>query len=151
MLSDLDIFRAAHLMMYEHGGDPELEAAMSADRMLRRGDREELLTWFRIGLAIKVMRQVPQGLPHRPNDELKAARDEPLHDRVARAQPERSTHCRSHLRRPRHRQGHPCRRAVLISLERHPSGGASPDRRRALWRARTGAVDRRANPPSLCG
>jgi hypothetical protein len=49
MLSDLDIFRAAHLMMHEHGGDAELEAAMSADRMLRRGDREELLTWFRKG------------------------------------------------------------------------------------------------------
>ena len=64
MLSDLDIFRAAHLMMHQHGGDAELEAAMSADRMLRRGDREELLTWFRIGLAITVMRHTPQGLPH---------------------------------------------------------------------------------------
>ena len=46
MLSDLDIFRAAHFMMHEHGGDAELETAISADRMLRRGDREELLTWF---------------------------------------------------------------------------------------------------------
>ena len=64
MLSDLDIFRAAHLMMHEHGGDAELEAAISADRMLRRGDREELLTWFRIRRAIAVMRQAPQGLPH---------------------------------------------------------------------------------------
>ena len=64
MLSDLDIFRAAHLMMHEHGGDAELEAAISADRMLRRGDREELLTWFRIKQAIAVMRQAPQGLPH---------------------------------------------------------------------------------------
>ena len=35
MLSDLDIFRAAHFMMHEHGGDAELEAAISADRMLR--------------------------------------------------------------------------------------------------------------------
>jgi len=43
MLSDLDIFRAAHLMMHEHGGDAELEAAISADRMLRRGDRNEAL------------------------------------------------------------------------------------------------------------
>jgi hypothetical protein len=32
--------------------------------MLRRGDREELLTWFRIRRAIAVMRQAPQGLPH---------------------------------------------------------------------------------------
>ena len=64
MLSDFDILRAAHLMIHEHGGDAELEAAISTDRMLRRGDREELLTWFRITRAIAVMRQVPQGLPH---------------------------------------------------------------------------------------
>ena len=64
MLSDLDILRAAHFMMHELGGDAELEAAISADRMLRRGDREELLTWFRIRRAIAVMRQTPQGLPH---------------------------------------------------------------------------------------
>ena len=64
MLSDLDIFRAAHFMMHEHGGDADLKAAISEDRMLRRGDREELLTWFRIRRAIAVMRQTPQGLPH---------------------------------------------------------------------------------------
>ena len=64
MLSELDIFRAAHFMMHEHGGDAELEATTSADRMLKRGDREELLTWFRIRRAIAVMRQAPQGLPH---------------------------------------------------------------------------------------
>jgi hypothetical protein len=36
MLSDLDIFCAAHFMMHEHGGDAELEAGISADRILRR-------------------------------------------------------------------------------------------------------------------
>ncbi len=46
MLSDLDILLTAHLMMHEHGGEAELEAATQADRMLRRGDRNELLTWF---------------------------------------------------------------------------------------------------------
>jgi hypothetical protein len=64
MLSDLDIFRAAHFMMHEHGEDAELEAAIFTDRMLKRGDREELLTWFRIRRAISVIRQAPQGLPH---------------------------------------------------------------------------------------
>ena len=64
MLSDLDIYRAAHLMMHVHGGDAELEAATLADRMLRRGDRDELLTWFRIWRTIAVMRQAPAGLPH---------------------------------------------------------------------------------------
>ena len=64
MLSDLDILLTAHLMMHEHGGEAELEAATQADRMLRRGDRNELLTWFRIWRTIAVMRQVPTGLPN---------------------------------------------------------------------------------------
>jgi hypothetical protein len=63
-LSDLDILLTAHLMMHEHGGDAELEAVTQADRMLRRRNREELLTWFRIWRTIAVMRQVPTGLPN---------------------------------------------------------------------------------------
>ena len=43
MLSDVDIYRAAHLMMHEYGNNAEREAARCADRMLGRGDREELL------------------------------------------------------------------------------------------------------------
>jgi len=62
MLSDVDIYRAAHLMMHEHGNSAELEAARCADRMLGRGDRDELLTWFRICRTIAVMRQAPTGL-----------------------------------------------------------------------------------------
>ena len=58
MLSDVDIYRVAH------GADAELEAATYADRMLRRGDRNELLTWFRIWRTIAGMRQAPTGLPH---------------------------------------------------------------------------------------
>ena len=37
MISELDIYRAAHLMMHAHGGNAELEAARYADRMLKRG------------------------------------------------------------------------------------------------------------------
>jgi len=51
-------------MMHEHDGDAELEAATRANRMLRRGDRNELLMWFRIWRTIAVMRQVPTSLPH---------------------------------------------------------------------------------------
>ena len=64
MPSDIDIYRAAHLMIHAHGSDAELEAATHAARMLRRGDREELLTWFRIWRTIAVMRQAPAGLPN---------------------------------------------------------------------------------------
>jgi hypothetical protein len=38
-------------------------------------------------------------------------RDELVDAKVASAQPERPADCRSRPRRPRHRQGHPCRRA----------------------------------------
>ena len=65
MLSDVDIYRTAHLMMHEYGNNAEREAAKWADRILGRGDRGgELLTWFRIWRTIAVMRQAPTGLPH---------------------------------------------------------------------------------------
>ena len=64
MLSDKDIYRVAHFMMYEHGCDAELQAAMRADRMLQRGDREELPTWFTIWRTIALMRQSPAGWAH---------------------------------------------------------------------------------------
>jgi hypothetical protein len=56
MLSDSDIYRAAHLMLHQYGDDAELEAAQCAGRTLQRGDREETLTWFRIWRTIAVMR-----------------------------------------------------------------------------------------------
>ena len=51
-------------MLHECGDDAELEAVQYADRMHRRGDREELLTWFRVWRTIAVMRLAPAGLPH---------------------------------------------------------------------------------------
>ena len=64
MLSDPDIYRAAHLMLHQYGDDAELEAARCADRMFRRDDREETLTWCRIWRTIAALRQAPAGLPH---------------------------------------------------------------------------------------
>ena len=64
MPSDIDIYRAAHLMMHEYGNNAEREAARCADRILGHGDRDELLTWFRIWRTIAVMRQAPTGLPN---------------------------------------------------------------------------------------
>jgi hypothetical protein len=55
MLSDLDILRAAHLMMHEYGGDAKLEAANYIDRMRGRGDWGTLLTWARIQRTIAVL------------------------------------------------------------------------------------------------
>ena len=64
MISDLDIFRVAHLMMHEYGGDAELEAARRADLMRGLGDWDSLLTWARIGRMIAVLDLAPTGLPN---------------------------------------------------------------------------------------
>jgi hypothetical protein len=55
MLSNSDIYRAAHLMLHQYG---------DAGRMFGRGDREETLTWFRICRTIAAVRQAPAGLLH---------------------------------------------------------------------------------------
>jgi hypothetical protein len=55
MVSDLDILRAAHLMMHEYGGDAELEAANYIERIRGRADWNKLLTWARIQRTIAVL------------------------------------------------------------------------------------------------
>jgi hypothetical protein len=64
MISDLEILRAAHLMMHEYGGDAEVEAANHVDRMRGRGDLNALLTWARIQRTIAVLDLTPTGLPN---------------------------------------------------------------------------------------
>jgi hypothetical protein len=64
LLLEVDVYRAAHLLMHEFGGDAELEAVRRAHRMLWRGDRAALLDWFRVWRTIALMRQAPSGLIH---------------------------------------------------------------------------------------
>jgi hypothetical protein len=66
MISDLDILRAAHLMMHEFGGDAELEAAHRVDRMRVGGDWDTLLTWARIQrtIALLDLTTTSTGLPN---------------------------------------------------------------------------------------
>jgi hypothetical protein len=64
MISDLDILRAAHLMMHEFGGDAEVEAANYVERMRGRGDWNTLLTWARIQRTIALLDLTPTGLPN---------------------------------------------------------------------------------------
>jgi hypothetical protein len=66
MISDLDILRAAHLMMHEFGRDAKLEAANCIDRMRGRGDWNALLTCARIQRTIAMLdlTTTPTGLPN---------------------------------------------------------------------------------------
>jgi hypothetical protein len=52
MISDLDIWRAANLVIREHGENAEIVATQRADLMLDRGDRDGQLVWLRIRRAI---------------------------------------------------------------------------------------------------
>jgi hypothetical protein len=64
MISDLDIWRAANLLIRQHGANAELEAARLQDLMLDRGDDEGRLVWARIRRAIEALCAPPSGGPH---------------------------------------------------------------------------------------
>jgi hypothetical protein len=51
-ISDLDVWRAANLLIRQHGDAAEIEAARKTDLMLERGDREGQIVWLRIRRAI---------------------------------------------------------------------------------------------------
>jgi hypothetical protein len=64
MISELDIWRAANLLIREHGDDAELEAARRADLMLERGDLDGQLIWKRIRRAIIELQAPAKGPPN---------------------------------------------------------------------------------------
>ena len=53
MTSNLDIYRAAHLLIERHGDDAPIEAAMGADELMEAGDMEGRAVWLRIVKAIE--------------------------------------------------------------------------------------------------
>ncbi len=48
MISALDIYRSANVLIREHGEDAVLEAAQHADAMLAKGDLKGQAVWKRI-------------------------------------------------------------------------------------------------------
>jgi hypothetical protein len=64
MISEIDIWRAANLVIRQHGTDAEIEAARRADLMLERGDRDGQLVWMRIRRAIAELQCLPSGTMH---------------------------------------------------------------------------------------
>jgi hypothetical protein len=53
MISDLDIFRSAQVLIRQHGEDAALEAAKRADAMLANGDLEGQRVWKRVVRAVE--------------------------------------------------------------------------------------------------
>ena len=64
MIPDLDIWRAANLLIRRHGDDAEIEAARKADAMLDRGDRDGQVVWLRIKRAIGELQAPQAGRAH---------------------------------------------------------------------------------------
>jgi uncharacterized protein YegL len=54
-VSDLDIQRAAHLWIQQHGGDAMAKAREMVERMRRKGDDEGADTWLRIIVVIATL------------------------------------------------------------------------------------------------
>jgi hypothetical protein len=64
VIPDLDIYRAANLLIDRHGGDALIEAARMIDRMLDLGDPEGRQVWKRIKGAIEALQAPPSGAAH---------------------------------------------------------------------------------------
>jgi hypothetical protein len=64
MTSDLDIRHGSILLIKQQGEDAEIVAALRADLMLDRGDRDGQLVWLRIRRAIAELQAAPNGPAH---------------------------------------------------------------------------------------
>ena len=64
MISELDVWRAANLLIREHGPDADHEAARLHDLMLDRSDGEGRLVRARIRRAIEALQTPPLGRPN---------------------------------------------------------------------------------------
>ncbi len=60
-IDDIDIFRAAALLIKERGDEAAIHADMEFDNMVERGDIEGAAVWLRIAKAIHDMqRETPR-------------------------------------------------------------------------------------------
>jgi len=64
VIPDLDIWRAANLLIRQHGDLAEIVAAQRADELLDRGDRDGELVWLRIRRAVAELQATPTGPVH---------------------------------------------------------------------------------------
>jgi hypothetical protein len=64
MISDLDIYRAANLLIDRYGDNALTEASQMIDRMLAEGDIEGRIVWRRIKRAIEALQTAPSGPVH---------------------------------------------------------------------------------------
>ena len=64
MVSDIDIWRAATLLIRQHRENAEIVAAQRADELWERADHEGRLVWLRIKRAVVDLQTTPSGPAH---------------------------------------------------------------------------------------
>jgi len=64
MITEVDIYRAANLLIDRYGDDALTEAARRVDQMLADGDSEGRIVWRRIKRAIEALQIAPNGPVH---------------------------------------------------------------------------------------
>ncbi len=57
MISDIDIYRSARVIVKTHDKDASIEAAMRADEMLEKGDLGGYAVWRRILKAVEELQR----------------------------------------------------------------------------------------------
>ncbi len=55
MISNLDIYRSANVLIKRHGEDAPIQAAMRSDAMLEKGDLDGQVVWKRIVKAVETL------------------------------------------------------------------------------------------------
>ncbi len=73
MISDLDIYRSAAVLIREHGKGAAVEAASRADAMLEKGDFDGQKVWKRILAAVQELQRmelpaIGEDQPHMENE-----------------------------------------------------------------------------------
>ncbi len=61
MIPDLDIYRAAAVLVKQHGPDAPIHAAMRADAMPEAGDSNGCAVWKRVLRAVEELQRVEPG------------------------------------------------------------------------------------------
>jgi hypothetical protein len=64
VISDLDIYRAANILIERHGAEALIESAQRADLMLERSDRDRQIVCLRIKRAIEALQAPQSGVRH---------------------------------------------------------------------------------------
>jgi hypothetical protein len=67
MTEDIDIWRAAHLLVKRHGADAAIVAAQRADEMLAQGDLDGQSIWKRIVNAVRELQRTKLTADERRN------------------------------------------------------------------------------------